>query len=148
MSKKSETNLILNINVSSTLALLLFGIHVGAMLLLALVPLSWPWRLGIWAGLAWSLYRSTRLHVRRIGPNAIRALERDGEGIVRARFVGRDDWEQARVTSCFIHPWLTLMVLRFDNRRWPIGVVIPADAVEAEAFRRWRVALRFPVVEE
>jgi hypothetical protein len=45
-----------------------------------------------------------------------------------------------------VHPWLTLMTLRLENRRWPLKLMIAADAVEPEPFRRWRVALKFQVV--
>ena len=37
------------------------------------------------------------------------------------------------------------MSLRLESRRWPVNLVIVADAVEPEPFRRWRVALKLQV---
>ncbi len=66
----------------------------------------------------------------------------DGEGVVSVRFAGREDWHACQITSRFVHPWLTLMSLRLESRRWPVNLVIAADAVEPEPFRRWRAALK------
>ncbi|MHB8534655.1 MAG: protein YgfX [Sulfuricaulis sp.] len=115
--------------------------HLGGILIIAVLPLSWPVRIGIWLLLGMSLYRSLRLHARRNSPKAVAALEMDSEGVVALRFAGSEVWQDARIKTWFVHPWLTLLTLRVGARKTPVSLVIAADAVEAEAFRRWRVRL-------
>lgn len=146
MSQKSETNLILNIKVSRLLAGIFLAAHLGGMVLVAAVPMAWPVRLGLWGMLGWSLYYSLVTHARRSGPLAITAIELDNEGQASARFAGSEAWQAVQITSRFVHPWLTLMSLRLESRRWPVNLVIAADAVEPEPFRRWRVALKLHAV--
>ena len=143
MYPRSESNLILNIKVSRLLTGVLLFVHLGGMALLLAVPLFWPVRLALWALLGMSLYRSLRIHAWRQGPSAIETIEMDGEGVVSVRFAGKDDWHVCQITSRFVHPWLTLLSLKIESRRWPVSLAIAADAVEPEPFRRWRVALRF-----
>lgn len=70
----------------------------------------------------------------------------DGEGVVSVRFAGSEVWRICRITSRFVHPWMTLLSLRLESRRWPVNLVIAADAVEPEPFRRWRAALKLQAV--
>jgi len=135
--------MILNIKVSRFLAGALLLVHLGGMLLLVAVPVFWLIRLALWALLGVSLYRSLRVHAWRQGPSAIETIEMDGEGVVSVRFAGMDGWHACQITGRFIHPWLTLLSLKIEDRRWPVSLAIAADAVEPEPFRRWRVALRF-----
>ncbi len=121
-------------------------VHLGGMLLLMTVPLAWSLRILGWLLLGTSLYRSLRNHAWRLGPSAIEAIEMDGEGTVSVRFAGREEWYAGEITTRFVHPWLTLLSLKLESRRWPTGLAIVADAVEPEPFRRWRVALKLRAV--
>ncbi len=143
MSQKSETNLILNIKVSRLLAGIFLILHLGAMALVAVVPMIWLLRLGLWGLIGWSLYQTLANHAWRTGSLAITAIELDNEGVASVRFAGSETWQPARITGRFVHPLLTLMSLRLESRRWPMNLAIAADAVEPESFRRWRVALKF-----
>ena len=142
MLQKSETNLILNIKDSSILAGIFLVVHLGGMGLVAAVPMLWFVRLGLWAVLGWSLYYCLVTHAWRSAPLAITAIELDNEGQAAVRLAGSEIWQSAQIASRVAHPWLTLMSLRLENRRWPVNLVIAADAVDAEPFRRWRVALK------
>ena len=142
MFPRSESNLILNIKVSRLLTSVLLLVHLGGMALLLSVHVAWPVRLALWALLGMSLYWSLRIHAWRNGPSAIDAIEMDGEGEVSVRFAGMDGWHVSQVTSRYVHPWLTLLTLKIESRRWPVSFAIAADAVEPEPFRRWRVALK------
>lgn len=148
MLQKSENNLILNIKVSRFLAGIFLAVHLGGMLLVAVTPMAWPVRLGLWGVLGWSFYYSLVIHAWRSGRLAITAIELDNEGVASVRFAGSEIWQPVRITSRFVHPWLTLMILRLEGRRRPLNLAIAADAVEPEPFRRWRVALKFQVVPE
>ena len=120
--------------------------HLGALVLASVVLVEWLWRLGLlWVLLGWSLYYSLTTHAWRSSPLAITAIELDNEGVVSVRLAGSETWQPAQITSRFVHPWLTLMSLRLESRRWPVSLVIAADAVEPEPFRRWRVALKLQV---
>ena len=146
MYQKSETNLILNIKVSRFLTGIFLAIHLGGMVLVAVTPMAWLMRLGLWGVLGWGLYYSLVTHAWRSGRYAITAIELDNEGVASVRFAGSEVWQPVRITSRFVHPWLTLMTLRLEGRRRSLNLVIAADAVEPEPFRRWRVALKFQVV--
>ncbi len=143
MYPRSESNLILKIKVSRFLTGVLLLVHLGGMALLMAVPVAWPVRLALWALLGMSLYRSLRVHAWRQGSSAIETIEMDGEGAASVRFAGMNGWHACQITSRFVHPWLTLLSLKIESRRWPVSLAIVADAVEPEPFRRWRVALRF-----
>jgi Membrane-bound toxin component of toxin-antitoxin system len=148
LSKKLENSLILNINVSRFLTASLLLVHLGGMALIGVIPLAMIFRLGLWALLAWSLYRSLQTHAWRKGSMAILALELDGDGVAAVRFEGGETWHQARITSRFVHSWLTLLSLHIESRRWPVKLVIVADAVEPESFRRWRARLKLLTAAE
>lgn len=116
------------------------------MLLITVIPMSWFMRLGLWGVLGWSLYYCLVTHAWRTVSFAIVAIEHDNEGAASVRFAGSEAWQVAQITSRFVHPWLTLMTLRLESRRWPVNLMIAADVVEPEPFRRWRVALKFQAV--
>lgn len=53
-------------------------------------------------------------------------------------------WQEARLLgSSFVSPYLTVLNLRPEGRRFARHVVILPDAVDADAFRRLRVLLRW-----
>jgi hypothetical protein len=143
---RSESNLILNIKVSRFLAGILLFVHLGGMLILLAVPVAWLVRLIPWTLIGMSLYRSLLNYACRQGPTAIETIEMDSEGVVSVRFAGKDAWHVCQIASRFVHPWLTLLSLNIEGRRWPVSLAIAADAVEPEAFRRWRVALKLHTV--
>ena len=112
------------------------------MLVLAVVPLMWPLRMAILALLIWSLRRTINLYALRRVPDAVEEIEIDGEREISVRFTGNTTWSRCQMRAKFVHPWIMLLSLQTEGRRWPVRVVIAADAVETEAFRRWRVALK------
>jgi len=93
------------------------------------------------AGLALSAFEHVRRALHR-SPLAIAALELDADG--RVAVAGPSgSWSAARVLDAAVPaPWLAVVVLRdaLDRRR--TAVVLP-DGVDADAFRRLRVWLRW-----
>ncbi|OGI48278.1 MAG: hypothetical protein A3B81_06280 [Candidatus Muproteobacteria bacterium RIFCSPHIGHO2_02_FULL_65_16] len=144
MSQRFDNNLILNIKVSRILIAVLAVAHLGGMVLVGIVPLAWGMRATLWAMLGLSLYRSVRRHGLRRGPGAIREFELDPDGICSVRLAGSEAWRECRCTSVFIHPRCVLATAALADRRWPLALVIVADAVEADFFRRLRARLRQP----
>ena len=125
---------------------MLSAVHVGGMLLLLVLPVAWWIRLVLGLLLGWSLYRALWMHAWRRGVSAIEAIELDEAGDMSVRLVGEDTWHRCQIRSRFVHPQLTLLSLKMDVLRRPVSLAIAADAVEAEPFRRWRVALRLRVI--
>lgn len=111
------------------------------MALMMIVPM-WPIRLAVWLILGLSFYWLLITQAWRTASSAIEAVELDTEGSLSVRFTGNEHWHSCQVKSRFVHPWVTLLSLRVVGRSIPIKLVIAADAVEAEAFRRWRVRLK------
>jgi len=134
--------MIINIKESIVLTAILAVIHIGGVVVTAVVLLPWAIRLLIWSALGLSFIQVFTIHAWRRSASAIAAMEMDSESFVAVKFVGEELWHPARITARFIHPWVTVMSLRVEGRRWPVSMVIATDAVEPEPFRRWRAALK------
>lgn len=142
MSQKFDSALTLNITRSYFLTGLLAGLHLGAALLVGIVPLHLSWRIGLWAALLLSLYHVVTSHGWRRGRRAITTAALDGEGQLTVNFAGNETAVEARIISRFIHPWLSVLSLRCADRRWPVSLIVAQDAVDPETFRRWRARLK------
>ena len=142
MSQRFDSNLTLKINASRLLAGIFLFAHLGAMLLLGVVPLNGIIRDMLWLCLGWSLYHSIRVHALRTAGDAIEAFEVDSDGDCYVQYKGAGERRPCRVTNSLVHSGVVLISLRRDDRRWPINLVIVADAVEAEPFRRLRARLK------
>ncbi len=141
MSEKFDNKLIINIKVSRALIIVLTAMHLGGMILILLLPLPLLSIAGLQAALAISLANSLRTHGWRRTRRTITALELDHEGLCSVRLGQDPDWHECDIKRAVIHPRLVLLWLRIKGRRWPSGLVLAADAVEAEAFRRLRARL-------
>lgn len=141
MSEKFDNRLIINIKDSPILTGVLLTIHLGGMLLVVLVSLPWWLRIGLAGALAASMAISLGRHGWRRASRAITAFELDHEGIASIR-EGRDsNWRECTIRRAVIHPGIALLWLHVNGRRWPCSLVLAADAVEPEAFRRLRARL-------
>lgn len=80
-------------------------------------------------------------HALRRASSSVVALSIDEEGGCEVRRRSARGAENGQLVDCWVHPLLTLLVLRGEGRRWRVNVVVPADAVGKEAFRRLRVRL-------
>jgi len=142
LSEKFNSNLIINIKVSYFVASLLLLMHLGGALLVSLLPLVGILKGLLWAALAASIAIGWRLHVSRASPQAITALECDHEGICSVRRGPTGPWRLCTRFQAVVTPWLAIFLFRWEGRRWPAGLVLAADAVEPEPFRRLRARLR------
>lgn len=141
MSVKSPDNLTFDLGASRALALVLGVVHAGAVAIASLLPIVATLRLALIGAVALSLYRGLRLHALRRPRAAVVALTLadDDDCALRRRDAGEQ--EDGRLIDRWVHPWLSILVIRTHGRRWPTSVVIAADAMPAEAFRRLRVRL-------
>jgi toxin CptA len=144
LSKKSASRLIIQLKVSAALGAVLSLLHLGALALLFLVDLPLWSSAALGVLLLASLYRSLVRHALRSAPEAIRALRwHEEEGLSITRGNGKSP-VAASIRSRFVHPALVLLSLRLPGRLLPVSLVIAADALEADVFRRLRVALLAP----
>jgi len=142
LSQRFDSNLTLRINASKSLAGIFLFVHLGAALLLGLVPLNGIIRAALWLCLGWSLYHSMRVYALRTAGDTIVAFEMDSDDDCYVQHKGAGERQPCRVTNCLVHSSVVLLTLRQDGRRWPMNLTIAADAVEAEPFRRLRARLK------
>jgi hypothetical protein len=84
---------------------------------------------------------SLRRYGWRRAARAISAFELDHEGIPSIRRVRDPAWHECVIRRAVVHPWIALVWLQVKGRRWPATLLLAADAVEPEAFRRLRARL-------
>lgn len=123
-------------------ALLLATAHAAALVLLVLIPVpTLICVIGALAILA-SAYRSISRQALRRGSHAVNALEFSDRETVRIR-TGNGVWHAASVLgSSTVGAGLTVLNLRVDGRTTQ-HVVITADGIDREDFRRLRIWLRW-----
>jgi hypothetical protein len=144
LSKRSGNSLIVKIKASVAVATVVSVIHVGAGLLLFVIAVPTAVRLALLAALILSLAHTLRQHAFRRRPGAIVALRLNDDGELSIRHDEQEPWSAAAIHSRFVHRWLVLLSLRVAGRRLPTTLVVAADAIEADVFRRLRAALLAP----
>jgi len=143
MTHYSLKPLHVDLRLSRLLAALLGGVGLGACLVLALMPLP------LWLVLPFCLAGVlATLHVMACDvllrlPASIIALEVTAKGELRCA-TRAGEWHAATVLgSSTVTPWLTVLNLKLEDRRFARHVVLTPDRVAAEDFRRLRVWLKW-----
>lgn len=139
---ESPDNLTVELGPSRALTAALVLVHGGAVALGLMLPLALTVRITLVALIAVSLYRSVQRHGLRRAHNAIEALALNVDDDCALRHRGSSEWRPGRLIDRWVQRWLTILVVRCDGHRWAESVVICADALPAERFRRLRVRLR------
>ena len=116
-------------------------LHIGAMLMACLLPISILIRLSLLALLIASVVHILLTHAWRRSPRAIRKVvfEDDGDWVLEMR--NEESLGPCRLRSHFVHPWLVILQLRCPQGRLPISLIVAADAVHTDTFRRLRARL-------
>jgi hypothetical protein len=140
--ERSPDNLTVDLGRSRALIVVLAVVHGGAAVLASVSPMPMPIRVAVLALLGVSLYNTLCVHALRCARAAVAAIAVDEEGGCALRWRNAEVWEDGRVVEKSVQRWLAVLVVRASGQRWPIGVVICADAVSPEAFRRLRLRLR------
>lgn len=141
MYAASPDSLIVELGSSRALTAVLVLLHVGAAVLAFILPIAFVLKVLVVFLVALSLARSVYRHGLRHSRGAITAMRvTEEEYALRRR--NANDWETGRLVDRWVQPWLTIVVVQSDGRRWPTSVVICPDAVASDAFRRLRVRLR------
>lgn len=116
--------------------------HGGAVILVWVCPMAVSIRVAVLALVGASFYHSLCVHALRSARAAVTAIAFDAEGGCALRRGHGDVWEEGRLVEKSVQRWLAVLTVRASERRWPVNVVICADAVSPEAFRRLRLRLR------
>jgi len=141
LSTASPAELTLELGASRGLAAVFAVVYGGALVICTVLPLA-PWsRVLLVMLVVTAFWRALYRHAWRRGPRAIAAFKiRDEDACAIRR--GAGDWEPVRLVEQWVHPWLTVLVVRAVRGGGTVGVLVPADAVSPEPFRRLRVRLR------
>ena len=106
-------------------------------------PLSWPAKALLATALAVAMVRALRRHGARESPGAIRRLVVDLAGRVEAGRAGGDTVTGRLAADAFVVPGLTVLRWVPDGARLSRAIVVFPDAVDATAYRRLRILLRW-----
>jgi toxin CptA len=134
---------IMELRSSRQLALVLGFAHLGALLVLAMLPLALWLQTGGAVLLLLSAAHAIRRHALRHGRQAAVALHFTDREQVRVRMQD-GSWHAGHVLgSSTVGASLTLLNIALDGRRLPVHVILAADSLAADDFRRLRVWLRW-----
>ncbi len=133
------------IGASRRLSAVLLAGHFAAVVCVLAVPLPTLFQGLVGLALLISLAGSLWHHALRRASRAIVAIEPMTDGWVAAHCRDGRCWTGRVAQDSFVSPaWVVLRIVP-DGMRRARTVVIPGDAVQAEAFRRLRVWLRWGV---
>ena len=133
--------LVVTLKPSHVLMAILIGAHVGAGLVLAILPLPvWLKFFGIAA-----IFVAGFFYVRRYAllsaPAAVRELRMLSDNRLE---ILCGAWQSAElVGELFVHPSLTIIRCRTKTDRRLMSIVILSDMLDAESFRALRVRLKW-----
>ena len=124
--------------------------HAGALTIVWIVPVGAITRAVLALFVAWSAWYALS-HVgcfarKRwpgwLTPRIVTAIEWDSNGNWSLRDSESEQWWPCELREHWLHPWLVILRLRPEAGSRALNVLIPADAVAADAFRRVRARLR------
>ncbi len=128
---------------SRVLAVMLGGAHVVAAAALWLATLPVVYALACSVALSAHLAWVVRRHALRADPHALIELDMIDDGSVAVCMRGGLRRAYRVDGSSFVSPLFTVMNLRPEAGRWTRHVLIAADGVDADSFRRLRIWLRW-----
>jgi toxin CptA len=140
-STKSAPPLVLALRPSRILIALLALVHLGAVILLWLLPWPLAIRLAVIslliANLLWVLRRLPGVR----GPRNLQCAEWLGDGRWLLHGFGGESFEAELQADSFVHPVLVVLNFRLRGSRAGRSLVLFRDALERETLRRLRVRL-------
>ncbi len=116
-------------------------LHLGACVLVLVLPTALWLQTLLLILLGLSLYRTLSQHTLRRASSAVCNVTLETDGDWRLQLNNAEERGPCCVRAHYVHPWLVLVQLRCPDARLPVGLVVAADAVDAESFRRLRARL-------
>lgn len=148
MSDKFDNTLIFNLYNSRILVWVTVGLHGGALAIVCVLPIVVMLRISLLILLIASLFHVLSLHALRRAPHAVRTVALEGDGDWMLKMQNADQRGPCRLRSHFVHPWLVILQLRCPAARLPVNLVVAADSLDGETFRRLRARLNVQSWEE
>lgn len=132
----------IRLHPSRQLLVLLVAAHLGAFAVVLAMPLvGWLMAMLVLAILLSMVYAIWRFALLR-GRGAVVGLRVTRDGLEMETCAGV--WLPTIVLgSSFVSPWLTVLHLKLQGRRFMVPVVLLPDSLAHDAFRRLRVWLRW-----
>lgn len=119
--------------------------HGAAIAAVAVLPIGLPAQAGLVLSLAASGILCILKHALLRLPDSIVALELHEDGTCAITGRAGDEWKGKILGDSYVSSFLTLIRYRVTGRRRTRSIAILPDAVDAEAYRRIRVGLRWKV---
>ncbi len=142
MSAASVESVRCELGGSRSLTLWWLLVYGGAMVIVFLTPLFWGWRVLLVMVLTVALADALWRIAWRRGRFAIAAIHIDSEGSIELQRGRNGQWLLVEWQAPTVFAVVVLMRWRPAGQyRWR-RLVIPADAIDPDCFRRARVALR------
>ena len=143
MHHYSVKPLALSLRPSRLLMTVLVIAVLGTDVLLFLLPIPWPVALLLamvmTAGFKQAIWRDALLQAGA----SIDAMALSAKGELRCHLRAQD-WQLVQVLdSTYVAPWLSVLHLQVEGRRFARHVVLLPDSLDAEAYRQLRVWLKW-----
>lgn len=139
---------VIELQSSRQLALILGCAHLGALLVLAMLPVALWLQIAGAALLLLSAGYSIRRHAWRRGRSAVTVLHFTDREQLRVRMYD-GSWHAGCVLgSSTVGVRCTVLNIRLTDHRFPLHTVIMSDSIDTADFRRLRVWLRWGPREE
>lgn len=126
---------------SRSLAAFVLFSHLVAGAAVVLLPVAWPWRVGLGLLVLVSLVYQWTLHVRPLQPNALRELTWEADGTWTLIRVSGETVTATLLPSTFVGVGLVVLNLRCTKLR-TCSMVLLWDNLDPDLLRRLRVRLR------
>lgn len=156
MSQPFDATLTFELKRSPSLIAALCAMHVGALIIVWAVPGAVVTRAALTVVVVLSFVHALLQHARLgllskrlpqwLKPRIVEAVEWDTAGNWSVRYAGSAQWHGCVLRERWLHPWVVILRLRSEMDARALNVLVAADAVAADAFRRLRARLRLQTV--
>jgi hypothetical protein len=136
--------MIININKSTTLTAIMFGVHAGALLLVVVIPIVFGLKVGLAALIGASLWWQSRFGVWA----SVCEIRLEEDGSCLRTFNGEQ--RRYRIARATAHAGFVRLMLTRAGERTCVQLVM-CDAVEPETYRALRAQIlqrRLPVPDQ
>jgi toxin CptA len=119
------------------------GLEVATVTAVLAMTAPWLLKAALVVAVVAEAVRAARRHAWQEGPGGLRRLVVDLAGRIELELADGTVVVGRVAEGSFVAPWLTIVRWRPEGARMSRAVVIAPDAVDAQAFRRLRVLLRW-----
>ena len=140
-SHDEQPPLVIRPGFSRLLAGLVLVTHLGALAVAAMLPVAWPWRLGLGVSIFLSLGYNWATHVQPLHPWALFEAVWEADGTWTLTRLSGDAVTATLLPSTFVAVGMVVLNLRCSRFR-TYSLVLLRDGLDPDLLRRLRVRLR------